>query len=86
MLDARSDVLKLMKLVFPRNKGQGYHLPKHHRMTKMQHYICLFGSAINFFGDLVNHTTSGLSNTLGEILNDVSDCLPSKLLIGYTKQ
>ena len=39
-----------MKEVFPRNEGQGYNIPKHHGMTKMQYYICLFGSGINFFG------------------------------------
>ena len=43
-------VLKLMKELFPRSEGQGYNIPKHHGMTKMQYYMCLFGSGINCFG------------------------------------
>ena len=45
-----AEVLKLMKEVFPRDEGQGYNIPKHHGMTKMQYYMMLFGSGINFFG------------------------------------
>ena len=41
-------VLKLMKVVFPRMEGNGWNIPKHHGMTKMQHYILLFGSGMNW--------------------------------------
>ena len=45
-----AEVLRLMKEVFPRDEGQGWNIPKHHGMTKMQYYMMLFGSGINFFG------------------------------------
>jgi hypothetical protein len=36
---------------FLRNKNiNGYNLPKMHRITKMQEYMILFGSGINFYG------------------------------------
>jgi hypothetical protein len=36
---------------FPRNTNtNGYSLPKMHEMTKMQEYMMLFGSGINFYG------------------------------------
>ena len=50
---ARSQIAKIldeMQELFPRIKGNGYDIPKHHGMTKMQHYMCLFGSGINFYG------------------------------------
>ena len=43
-------VIQLVHEVFPRTKGNGWNLPKTHGLTKMQYYMCLFGSAINFFG------------------------------------
>ena len=43
-------VLKMMKKIFPREQGNSWNIPKHHGMTKMQFYMTLFGSAINFFG------------------------------------
>ena len=43
-------VIQMMQDVFPRTDGQGWQLPKVHGLTKMQSYICLFGSGINFFG------------------------------------
>jgi hypothetical protein len=43
-------VLRLLKKVFPRKAGNGHNLPKFHGMTKMQYYMCLFGSAMNFYG------------------------------------
>lgn len=39
-----------MQEVFPREEGQGWALPKTHGLTKMQTYMCLFGSGINFYG------------------------------------
>ena len=38
-----------IKEVFQRDKN-GWDLSKVHGLTKMQHYMCLFGSGINFFG------------------------------------
>jgi len=44
-------VLKMMQTLFPRCEGtNGYNIPKMHGMAKMQFYMMLFGSAINFFG------------------------------------
>jgi len=45
-------VLTLMKKYFPRNgeHTNGYNLPKMHGATKMQTYIKLLGSGLNFFG------------------------------------
>ena len=45
-----STVLRLSKTVFPRHHGQGHNIPKSNGVTKMQHYMCLFGSAMNFYG------------------------------------
>ena len=45
-----AQVLRTLKKVFPRNEGQGHNLPKFHGMTKMQYYMCLFGSGMNFYG------------------------------------
>jgi hypothetical protein len=37
--------------IFPRNTNtNGYNLPKMHGITKMQEYMKLFGSGINFYG------------------------------------
>ena len=45
-------VLTLMKKYFPRNGNNrnGYKLPQMHGATKMQTYIKLLGSGLNFFG------------------------------------
>ncbi len=44
-------VLKNMQDLFPRGEGtNGWNIPKMHGMTKVQSYMLLFGSAINFFG------------------------------------
>ena len=45
-------VLRLLKKAFSRQHVLGHNIPKLHGMTKMQHYICLFGSAMNFYGGL----------------------------------
>ncbi|KAL7547395.1 hypothetical protein ACHAWF_010706, partial [Thalassiosira exigua] len=45
-----AEVLGLIQKVFIRNDGQKWHTLKMHGLTKMQHYITLFGSGINFFG------------------------------------
>ena len=42
-------VIGLVQRVFPRSDGQGWHLPKTHGLTKMQYYMCRFGSGINLF-------------------------------------
>jgi hypothetical protein len=48
---AISKVLSSMQRLFPRDDNtNGYNIPKMHGMTKMQVYIQLFGSAINFYG------------------------------------
>ncbi len=43
-------ILRKMQRLFPRTAGNGYNFPKHHGMTKMQSYMLLFGSAMNFYG------------------------------------
>ncbi len=44
-------VLQPLQQFFPRNTNtNGYNLPKMHGMTKMQEYMKLFGSGINFYG------------------------------------
>jgi hypothetical protein len=44
-------VLKSVQRFFPRSgKTNGYNIPKMHGMTKMQEYMKLFGSGINFYG------------------------------------
>jgi hypothetical protein len=43
-------ILKELKVVFPRSGGNGYTIPKFHGMMKMQYYIKLFGSGMNFYG------------------------------------
>lgn len=45
-----ASVLRKLKKVFPRTEGNEWNLPKFHGMTKMIHFIRLFGSAINFYG------------------------------------
>jgi hypothetical protein len=43
-------VIEMMQELFPRTDGHGYNLPKMHGMTKMQEYVCLFGSQMNCYG------------------------------------
>ena len=44
-------VLQSLQLFFPRkNNTNGYNLPKMHGMTKMQYYMLLYGSGMNFYG------------------------------------
>jgi hypothetical protein len=44
-------VIQSLQEFFPRkNDSQGYNIPKMHGLTKVQYYMCLFGSAINFYG------------------------------------
>ncbi len=44
-------VLWSLQQFFPRNTNtHGYNLPKMHGITKMQEYMKLFGSGINFYG------------------------------------
>ncbi len=44
-------VLKMMQRFFPRgDRSNGYCIPKMHGITKMQEYIKLFGSGMNFYG------------------------------------
>jgi hypothetical protein len=46
-----SKVLSALQKFFPRlDHTNGYSIPKTHGMTKMQSYIMLFGSGINFYG------------------------------------
>merc|ERR1712086_594863 len=46
-----ASIIQMLRDNFPRG-GQGWHLPKTHGLTKMQTYIILFGSAINFYGGI----------------------------------
>ena len=44
-------VLTMLQQLFPREDASNqYNIPKMHAMTKLQSYIMLFGSAMNFFG------------------------------------
>ena len=44
-------VLQSLQQFFPRNTNtNGYNLPKMHGITKMQEYMKLFGSKIDFYG------------------------------------
>jgi len=46
-----ANVLQSLQQFFPRKENtNGYNLPKMHGMTKMQEYMKLFGSGINFSG------------------------------------
>ncbi len=49
-MPAISLVLKALQLYFPRQDGNGYKIPKMHGMAKMQKYVMLYGSAMNFYG------------------------------------
>jgi hypothetical protein len=47
----RARVLQSLQQFFPGNANMnGYNLPKMHGITKMQEYMKLFGSGINFYG------------------------------------
>ena len=44
-------ILRSVQRFFPRSgKTNGYNIPKMHGMTKMQEYMKLFGSGMNFYG------------------------------------
>jgi hypothetical protein len=44
-------VIESLKHFFPRKQdSHEYNIPKLHGLTKVQYYMCLFGSAINFYG------------------------------------
>ena len=45
-----ASILRKLKKVFPRKEGNEWNLPKFHGMTKMVHFIKMFGSGINFYG------------------------------------
>ena len=47
--DLVARVLTDLKYLFPRS-GNGYKIPKFHGMAKMNNYMQLFGSAMNFYG------------------------------------
>ncbi len=57
VINARPQIAKVLwslKHFFPRNSNtNGYNLPKMHGTTKMQEYMMLFGSGINFYGGSV---------------------------------
>ena len=49
--DSIGRVMQSLKRFFPRPENtNGYNIPKMHGMTKMQTYMTLFGSGINFYG------------------------------------
>ncbi len=49
--DEMAKVLTSLQFFFPRSdRTNGYSIPKMHGMTKMQSYIKLFGSGMNFHG------------------------------------
>ncbi len=54
VINARPQIAKVLQSLqqfFPRNTNtNGYNLPKMHRITKMQEYMMLFGSEVNFYG------------------------------------
>ena len=84
-----AEVLKLMKEVFPRNEGQGYNIPKHHGMTKMQYYMMLFGSGINFFGGpgesyhkwFVKYPGGNTQQRVSELAKQVANCMYKTMII-----
>lgn len=46
-----ADIITQVQEYFPRTEdSHGYKLPKMHALAKMIDYICLYGSAINFYG------------------------------------
>ena len=52
--DMIAEVLDLLKYVFQRDvycpNTQGWKIPKFHAMTKVQTFMCKYGSAMNFYG------------------------------------
>ncbi len=64
VINARPLIAKILwslQRFFPRNTNtNGYNVPKMHGITKMQEYMKLFGSGINFMVDLENQHTSNL--------------------------
>ncbi len=58
-------VLKMLQWLFPREENSnGYCIPKMHGMAKFQSYIKRYGSAMIFWGDLVNLLTNNFSKKL----------------------
>ncbi len=56
-----AEVLQSLQHFFTRNTNtNGYNSPKMHGITKIQEYMTLFGSGINFYGGLKNQHTSNL--------------------------
>ena len=55
------NVLRMLQRLFPRPpKTNGYKIPKMHGMTKMQEYMKLFGSGINFYQNTgIENSTTG---------------------------
>ena len=88
-----AEVLKLMKEVFPRDEGQGYNIPKHHGMTKMQYYMMLFGSGINFFGGpgeshhkwFVKYPGGNTQRRVSEFAKQVANRMYETMIIGAGK-
>jgi hypothetical protein len=54
VINVRSQIAKVLQSLqhfFPRNtKTNGYNLSKMHGIIKLQEYMMLFGSGINFYG------------------------------------
>jgi hypothetical protein len=57
-----ANVLQMLQQLFPRpSKTNGYNILKMHGITKIQLFIKLFGSGINFYGGPMNrHISSSL--------------------------
>jgi hypothetical protein len=89
-----SKVLDMVKDVFPREQGQGWKLPKMHGLTKMQSYICLFGSGINFFGGpgesyhkkFVKDTGNNTQGRVDSFSHQVADRIYEKMLYELAKK
>ena len=50
-------VIEMIQRVFPRPEGNGWDIPKNHGLTKIQWFMCKYGSGINCYGGPVecNH-------------------------------
>ena len=81
--DLIARVIKLVQKVFPRTDGHGWNLPKMHGLTKMQYYICLFGSGINFFGGPGECNHKRLVKDTGNNTQGRVDCFSSQVAIRY---
>ena len=45
-----ASVIEMIQQVFPRAEGNGWSLPKNHGLSKMQWFMCKYGSGINYYG------------------------------------